>query len=165
MRDVDSFELRIAALHGLGAGGDVMDVRHEECMAMADAFLGENFDRAKLAQVESLQLALHEVQAKLCRDLDAELIEPTHYVDEVNALHAHIARQCETILGPRNFLELFGVTRAESAPIDKELFPAKAQRPRRTLKPYRDRSSAWQSEHRPAIPGRRPSASSVSSAS
>jgi hypothetical protein len=127
MRSAEIFDSRIAALHGLGAGGDDVDVRHEEFMAMADAFLGAGFDRVKLAQVESLQLALHEAQVKLSRELDAHLIDRPSFVDEVNELHAHIARQCETILGPPNFFKLFGVTPAEAgAYIDKEQFLAQA---------------------------------------
>ncbi len=100
-----------------------MDVRHEEFMAMAEAFLGEDFDRAKLAQIESLQLALHEGQAELGKALAANLVEPTKYVDAVNRLHTHTAQQCETILGSHNFLKLFGVTPAEAGSyIDKEQF-------------------------------------------
>ena len=104
-----------------------MNVRHDEFMAMADAFLGEGFDRAKLAQVESLQLALHEGQAELSKALAANLLEPTDYVDAVNRLHALTAQQCETILGSHNFLMLFGIPPAEAGSyIDKEQFLAQA---------------------------------------
>jgi hypothetical protein len=124
MKAVETFNVRIAAIHGPGGeGGDVMDVRHEEFMAMADAFLGPGFDRAKLAQVESLQLALQEGQARLCEELDAHRIDGSRYVDEANMLHARIARHCEAILGPADFLRLFGVSpSAVSAHIDKDLF-------------------------------------------
>lgn len=119
-----SFDLRIAAIHGLDGGeGDVMDVRHEEFIAMADAFLGADFDRAKLAQVELLQLALHEGQARLCEELDSNRIDGARYVEEANMLHARIASQCEAILGPADFLRLFGVSPAEiSNHINKEIF-------------------------------------------
>ncbi len=128
MKAVETFNARIAAIHGLGGeGGDVMDVRHEEFMAMADAFLGPGFDREKLAEVESLQLALQEGQAGLCEELDAHRIDGGRYVDEANMLHARIALQCEAILGPSDFLRLFGVSpSAVSAHIDKELFLAES---------------------------------------
>lgn len=118
------FDLRIAAIHGLDGGeGDVMDVRHEEFVAMADAFLGPDFDRAKLAQVELLQLALHEGQARLCEELDSHRIDGTQYVEEANMLHARTALQCEAILGPADFLRLFGISPSEiSNHINKEMF-------------------------------------------
>lgn len=124
MTAIDDFDLRIAAIHGLAAGGgDVMDVRHEEFMAMADAFLGTEFDRDKLARVESLQLALHEAQSKLGKELDAHRIDGSRYVDEANALHVGIAMQCQAILGAEDFVRLFGVSPLEIIThIDKEIF-------------------------------------------
>lgn len=100
-----------------------MDIRHEEFMAMADAFLGPHFDRAKLAQVESLQLHLHDAQARLTRDLDTRQIGRSLYVDELNKVHAHIAQRCEAILGSSDFEKLFGISPSEAgAYIDKDLF-------------------------------------------
>ena len=128
MSALEIFDLRIAAIHGLGgAGGDVMDVRHEEFMAMADAFLGQHFDRTKLAKVESLQIALHEAQADLYEALESHRIDRTRYVDEVNNVHNSIAQQCEAILGASDFVKLFGAPPAEiGAHIDKEVFLAQA---------------------------------------
>jgi GNAT superfamily N-acetyltransferase len=127
LKNAEIFDRRITALHAAGMGGAVMDVRHEEFMAMADAFLGQGFGRAKLAQIESLQFALHEGQAELSKALAANLLEPTDYVDAVNRLHARTAQQCETIVGAHNFLMLFGVPPAEAgAYIDKEQFLARA---------------------------------------
>lgn len=128
MRTLEIFDLRIAAVHGLGCeGGNVMDVRHEEFMAMADAYLGPRFDREKLAQVESLQLALREAQASLYRELDACKIERARYVDEVNKVHVAIALQCEAILGPSDFVKLFGMTPSEiGGHLDREVFLALA---------------------------------------
>jgi hypothetical protein len=90
-----------------------VDVRHEEFMAMADAFLGPCFDRVKLASVESLQCALHEAQAQLSKSLEMQNITRNRYFDEVGKLHVSIAKQCEAILGPSNFAKLFGVTLSE----------------------------------------------------
>lgn len=123
-----NFDLRIAAIHGLGgAGGEVMDVRHEEFMAMADAFLGQRFDRTKLAKVESLQLSLHQAQADLCKALESHRIDRNRYVDEVNKIHNFVAQQCEEILGASDFVKLFGATPAEiGSHIDREVFLAQA---------------------------------------
>lgn len=128
MSALEIFDRRIAAIHGPGgAGGDVMDVRHEEFMAMADAFLGQGYDRAKLAKVESLQLALQEAQAGLYQALSSHRIDRRRYVDEVNRIHNAIAQQCEAILGASDFVKLFGATPAEiSGHIDKEVFLAQA---------------------------------------
>lgn len=100
-----------------------MDIRHEEFMAMADAFLGPHFDRAKLAQVEALQLDLHDAQTRLTIDLDARRIGRSLYVDELNKVHAHIAQRCEAILGSADFEKLFGIAPSEAgAFIDKDIF-------------------------------------------
>lgn len=124
MKALAIFDARIAAIHGLGGGeGDVMDVRHAEFIAMADAFLGPAYDREKLAQVESLQRELHIVHASLCKELAAHQIAPDRYVDEVNHIHFSIAQQCEAVLGQSDFFKLFGVTPAELRKhIDKEVF-------------------------------------------
>lgn len=104
-----------------------MDIRHEEFMAMADAFLGPGFDRVKLAQVERLQVDLHDAKARLARDLDTRRIDRSRFVDEVNKVHADIARRCEAILGRSDFQKLFGIAPSEAgACIDKEIFLAQA---------------------------------------
>lgn len=104
-----------------------MDIRHEEFMAMADAFLGQQFDRLKLAQVERLQLDLHDAQARLASDLDSGRIGRPLYVDELNKVHTDIAQRCEAILGSADFQKLFGITPSEAgAYIDKEVFVAQA---------------------------------------
>jgi hypothetical protein len=127
MKANEIFESRISAIHGLSEGNEIMNVRHEEFMAMADAFLGADFDRAKLARVEALQLALHEAQLKLSGQMSARQIERMEYVDAVNELHSRIAQQCAAVLGRPNFLKLFGVSPAEAgAYIDREQFLAQA---------------------------------------
>ena len=102
-----------------------MDVRHEEFVAMTEAFLGPDYDASKLAEVESQQLALQHAQAELANDLAARRIGPTQYLDRVNEVHAEIAERCESILGPDDFQKLFGVPAAEIGPyIDEEAFLA-----------------------------------------
>ena len=102
-----------------------MDVRHEEFMAMADAFLGKDFDRKKLIAVEVLQLRLHDEQAELYKQLESHQIDKNGYVEKVNKVHVSIARSCEKILGARNFRVLFGATPNEiCSHIDKAVFVA-----------------------------------------
>lgn len=128
MRPLKSFDARIVAIHRSGSSGrEVMDVRHEEFMAMAHAHLGRGFDEAKLAEVERLQRILRTTQADLYKDFCARQLDPARYVDEVNKIHFSVAQQCEAILGPSNFLKLFGVTPSEiEHHIDKAAFPEQA---------------------------------------
>lgn len=134
------FDKRVAAIHGPNnvragrkAGGNAMDVRQAEFQAMADVFLGENFDQAKLEQVENLQVALHNEQATLCQRYEAQEIGPDEYVELFNAMLLETFEKCEDVLGPENFIKLFGVPPPELAGfIDKEAFrPAHQLRNRR----------------------------------
>jgi hypothetical protein len=135
------FDRRIAAIHGLDNpvrhGSNIeestMDVRHAEFQAMASVFLGDGFDPAKLAQVEDLQIALHKQQAELYRRYDAEQLGPEEYVESFNTSLDDTFSKCETILGPEDFLRLFGAPRSELAGfIDKEAF-IQADQTRRDL--------------------------------
>jgi len=90
-----------------------MDVRHEEFMAMADAFLGPEYDRAKLRQVELLQLELHARQGQLFQALQSRQLNREAFVGESNRLGKDIALQCEAVLGPADFQKLFGASANE----------------------------------------------------
>ena len=124
------FDKRVAAIHGPNnvragrkVGGNAMDVRQAEFQAMADVFLGENFDQAKLEQVEDLQIALHNEQATLYQKYEAQEIGPDEYVELFNAMLVETFEKCEDVLGPENFIKLFGVPPSELAGfIDKEAF-------------------------------------------
>lgn len=125
------FDRRIASIHGLDSqvsdgrniGEDDMDIRHAEFRAMADVFLGNDFDRSKLAQVESLQLALHERQAELYQQYETGELDPEQYVESYNSLLRVTFAKCETILGFEHFQKLFGAPRSELAGfIDKQAF-------------------------------------------
>lgn len=85
-----------------------MDVRHAEFGAMADVFLGVDYDPVKLRQVEDLQVALHQRQAELSRRHDQGEISDEEYVDAANAAINDTFRECQTILGPEDFCKLFG---------------------------------------------------------
>lgn len=100
-----------------------MDVRHEEFVAMTEAFLGPDYDEEKLAQVESEQLVLQQTQARLADDLAKQRIGPSEYLNQVNKVHAKSAQRCESILGAEDFQKLFGVPASEIGPyIDQEVF-------------------------------------------
>jgi len=114
MSPYDYFDMRIAQIHGLNrAGGSNMDIRHEEFMAMADAFLGPDYDKGKLQQVEQLQLELHAHQARLAADFQSRQLDEQAFVDESNRLSAFIAARCEAILGAADFHKLFGAAAAD----------------------------------------------------
>lgn len=125
------FEERINAIHrphnpvreSPAIGETTMDVRHEEFQAMADAFLGEDFDKSKLAQVESLQIALHEYQVVFFKRYQNGELRPEEYVDHFNYLLAVTFEACESILGAKEFIHLFGVPPSEIIGfIDKDAF-------------------------------------------
>src|SRR5437899_2807214 len=112
----EEFDRRIAAIHGLGdppasshtTGENPMDIRHAEFQAMADVFLGEGFDPAKLRQLEELQIALHLKQGELAQDYEAGKMGAESYVDSINALLEEDLKKCEDVLGQEDFLRFFG---------------------------------------------------------
>jgi hypothetical protein len=127
------FDKRIAAIYGLNnqddGSNDTRDIRHAEFQAMADVFLGEDFDRRKLEHVERLQRAFHEQQVVLYQRYKAEELNPEEYVESFNTLLDNTFTQCEDILGKKNFRKLFGAPRSELGGfIDKDAFLQAHQR-------------------------------------
>ena len=124
MSPQECFDRRIAAIHRLGgAGGRKMDIRHEEFMTMADAFLGPDFDKEKLNEVKVLQRKLHDAQAMLYLELQAKRIDRSKFINENNKISSAMARQCELVLGETNFQKLFGASPSElDGFIDKDSF-------------------------------------------
>ena len=113
------YRKRIAAIHGLD-GQEVDDqdpvyIRHAEFQAMADVFLGEDYDQAKLGEVEKLQIVLHQKQTELYKNYEAQEIGPKAYVDSVNGLIGTTFREIEAILGQADFEALFGMRRLQMA--------------------------------------------------
>ncbi|MCI0421453.1 MAG: hypothetical protein L0387_03650 [Acidobacteria bacterium] len=100
-----------------------MNIRHAEFQTMADVFLGEGCDRAKLEQVEKLQTALHQQQAALYQRYSQEELGAEEYVTLFNTLLDNTFTECEEILGAQDFLKLFGAPRHElGGGIDREAF-------------------------------------------
>ncbi len=125
------FDLCIAAIHGSGSpgaepsasGAESRDIRHEEFEAMADVFLGEDYDKARLHQVEDLQIVLHQQQNVLCSRYERGELDPESYVDAFNSLLDATFADCERILGAEDFQRLFGTTRESLGGfIDKDIF-------------------------------------------
>lgn len=131
MSQEHEFYKRINEIHGLdnplGERSNIeestMDIRHAEFQAMADVFLGSDFDRSKLRLVESLQAALHDQQTELYGRYETEELDAETYVESFNSLLKDTFAGCEAILGAESFLKLFGVPRSELAGfIDKDAF-------------------------------------------
>ena len=111
------YQKRIAAIHGLDGqeadNQDPVDVRHAEFQAMADVFLGEDYDQAKLREVEGLQIIVHEKQAELYKNYIAQEIGPEAYVDSLNGLVDTMFTEMEGILGQDDFEALFCMRRSQ----------------------------------------------------
>lgn len=134
MKKRSEFAERIAAIHSSGKGP--ADVRHAELEAMFDTFLGRDFAPAQRKQVEKLQLDLFKRQLKLRAELQAGTISPENYVDSFNQLLEQTFRECENVLGAKNFKQLFGAAPAEQGGfIDKVAF-LKNMRPKVQTKAY-----------------------------
>jgi len=108
---------------------DEMDLRHQEFQAMADAFLGENYDRQKLRAVEDFQIELRESQGELLENYQLGGMSAEVYVKLFNDRLGSAFEACERILGQADFVKLFGAKRAELGGfIDKEAFLAAERR-------------------------------------
>lgn len=117
----DEYERRVLAIHGDGG----IDIRHEEFAAMADVYLGAGFDKAKLVEIETLQVLLHAEQEALVAGLSAKSISLDQFVDACNKLAQDFATRCEQVLGKADFNKLFGIERGDAgALIDKDIFLA-----------------------------------------
>jgi hypothetical protein len=102
-----------------------MGVRHAEFEAIADVFLGADYDPLKRKHVENLQILLDQKEIELARQHDRGEIGDLVYVEAVNAAMEDTLEQCEAILGLDDFHKLFGGSRQELAGlIDPEIFPA-----------------------------------------
>jgi len=120
------FARKIHAIHagtGIEEGG--MDIRHEEFTAMAEVYLGHDYDQDKLAEVERIQIRMQEGQNALTVAFDAKRLTAEQYVDACNQLLQDSISICERILGPDHFKMLFGIDASETVGIiDKETFMA-----------------------------------------
>jgi upstream activation factor subunit UAF30 len=134
LKTQSEFAARIAAIHS-GAKGDT-DIRHEELQAMFDTFLGRNSDAKRRKEVERAQINLIRKQGELEAALEKEKITPEEYVDSFNQLLAQTFRDCEEILGPKDFRRLFGAPPSKQGGfIDKEAFLQTVQ-PKAYVQPY-----------------------------
>lgn len=129
-----AFERRIAAIHGLGrrgllveegAGDVVMDTRHAEMLAMVESFLGSDYDGRKVARLLDLQDLLHETQARLLEAYESRQLRPEQYVAAFNDALRRDLEECQRLLGREDFGRLFGCRIDEAQGyIDPETFLA-----------------------------------------
>jgi hypothetical protein len=123
------FTRRLAAIHELDkdevitAEENSIDIRNEEFQAMADVFLGEDYDKQKIRKVDDLQIYLHKQQARLCQYHDAGKLSSEVYVRSFNSLLSDVFKKCEAILGQEDFIKMFGGPPSEVGGfIDEEVF-------------------------------------------
>jgi chromatin remodeling complex protein RSC6 len=148
LKTESTFAERIAAVHS-GASGET-DVRHGELEAMFDSFLSGS-DAKRRRQVEELQINLIKEQGKLEAALDRKRISPEDYVDSFNALLERTFRECEQVLGPKDFKQLFGTDPAHAGGyIDKAAFLAEEQ-PTVEVKSYALAAAAAKPRTKPAF--------------
>ena len=96
----DQFDRRVAQIHGFsesaGFGSAVInpaDTRHAELLALVHSFLGEDYDREKVATLETLHAELTAREAALVRDLRERRIGPDDYVRRLNARRTTFSRR------------------------------------------------------------------------
>jgi hypothetical protein len=126
MNSHDKFDAIIAKIHSSDRiKGGSMDVRHEEFKALTDAFLGEDYDPAKLADVESLQVKAQDAQTTFYNRYSQGHMSPEQYVRAANHTWGITFVACHRILGTRDFQKLFDATPSElGAHIDLNSFLA-----------------------------------------
>jgi hypothetical protein len=113
------FDRRISEIHRPGMQfpelrrEDDMSIRHQEFQAMADVFLGADYDKEKLRQVEGLQFELRDVDAWLFTRYDRGDMNAMDYVGMLNEFASIIFEQCEKILGEHGFEQFFGAPLSE----------------------------------------------------
>jgi hypothetical protein len=90
-------------------------VSRQELQAMAEVYLGENYDRSKIDAVARLQEAMQESHKALVSDFKSGRINAGIYVDRLRAVLLETAKKCEQVLGAEDYFKLFGVTPAAAA--------------------------------------------------
>ncbi len=111
----EKYNRRMTEIHSLGTDGGSMgnagepiDVRYEELKALFDAFLGEEYDPVKFAQVEASQIAMHKEHQALTERYMGNKMDIEEFSVLVQALFEWYAVSVDTIVGRENFLKLFG---------------------------------------------------------
>ena len=118
------FDRRVAEIHfGEVAATSVSDLRREEFRAMVGAFLGDDYDQAKVARLESLHTQLLGLQDELATKYESGEVGPEDYVDRFNKVAFEKFGAMEAVLGKDDYLRLFGPLPDRSTGfIDHDLF-------------------------------------------
>jgi hypothetical protein len=102
-----------------------MDIRHEEFKALTDTFLGEDYNSAKLAEVERLQVSAQDAQTRLYQKYANGRLSPIDYVNGANETWGLAFLACERVLGVADFRRLFDASPKDLAQhIDLDMFLA-----------------------------------------
>ena len=91
------------------------DVVRQELQAMFDVCLGEGYPKSKVDAVAELQRSLREQKQALVSQLEHGEIKADHFTTELKRLLSDIALRCEAILGPHDYVQLFGVEAKDAA--------------------------------------------------
>lgn len=106
-------------------GNGVINVRRAELLARANAFLGKNYDAAKLDSIELIQKQFAMEQARLYKQFLSERPSAVKYVSDVNALVTKSFSEIENVLGKEDFVKFVGVPREQlSGLVDLATFEA-----------------------------------------
>jgi hypothetical protein len=84
-------------------------ISEKELWALVEVNLGEKYNREKISRVARLQRELHEKQEQLVSQLNREAITAEKYIERLRTVLTETALACEKILGPDDFVKLFGV--------------------------------------------------------
>jgi len=94
---------------------EVLEVARRELQALADTYLGEDYNPERIKAVAEVQRTLKIRQGEIARRVRAGELAFNEYASALRDLVTTAATDCEKILGPTDFVKLFGVT-AKDAP-------------------------------------------------
>lgn len=78
-------------------------LRQQELQAMADTYLGKEYDKSKIQVVINFHVLSHVEQDELVSLLNAKRMTPERYLVAFNLLAVKTAKICEQILGAEDF--------------------------------------------------------------
>ncbi|MBI2120428.1 MAG: hypothetical protein HYT94_02270 [Parcubacteria group bacterium] len=101
------------------------DMIDEELLAQFKHRLGPNYDKVKIAEIASLQIAMRAKKEQLVEEFMNKSRCAESYVDAMNDLFVSTCTKCEAVLGKADFEKFFDVPLAKiTGIIDKETFLA-----------------------------------------
>jgi len=99
------------------------EVKRRELKAMADTYLGPNYNQDKVEKTILIQLQADRDQDALLYKLEHRLISNEQYLNGLENLFLVTALACEQVLGAEDFEKLFAMPARDAATIiDREHF-------------------------------------------